>query len=202
MKHLPAFEYRRVRWRNERGWTREITAGHSPDGPLFWRASIAEIDRDGEFSEFAGLERDQVLVSGSGFRLEFPGGDPITVEPPHGRAHYPGSPAPGCRLIDGPAHAFNLFHDPQRVDLQLLHRPLVGPMMVFCQPDQQWLIFLLGGQLVARQGAVAATLEQGDCLWLEGADVAPAANRKTQLDGGGELLMVSLIRRDSEATGR
>ena len=196
MQHLPAFEYQRVRWRNERGWTREIATGRSQDGQLCWRASIAEIDRDGEFSEFAGLARDQVLISGSGFRLEFAGRDSMTVEPPHGRAHYPGSPAPSCRLLDGPARAFNLFHDPLQIDAQLLHRPLVGPMMVFCQPDQQWLIFLLGGHLVATQGSVATMLEQGDSLWLGTANPAPGGTRKTLLDGGGELLMISLTRRE------
>src|SRR5690606_4394683 len=42
---IAANEYRRVRWRNGLGWTREIA--RMPHGDAFdWRLSIAEIERD------------------------------------------------------------------------------------------------------------------------------------------------------------
>ena len=52
---IPASEYRRERWRNQLGWTREIYK--SPDGGE-WdvRLSIAEIERDSAFSAFPGVE--------------------------------------------------------------------------------------------------------------------------------------------------
>ena len=54
--HLPAQEYRRERWRNERGWTREIHRQPEGAGDWLWRASIAEIDQDAPFSAFAGCD--------------------------------------------------------------------------------------------------------------------------------------------------
>src|SRR3546814_13266738 len=49
---IAANEYRRERWRNGLGWTREIPA-HRPDpgGDWTWRLSIAQLDRDSPFLE-------------------------------------------------------------------------------------------------------------------------------------------------------
>ncbi|MBS0193963.1 MAG: HutD family protein [Proteobacteria bacterium] len=82
LRSIPANEYRRVRWRNGGGWTREIASGRMPvesvatsmpTGDWDWRLSIAEIERDGPFSEFAGCDRVLVLLSGNGMRLNFTG---------------------------------------------------------------------------------------------------------------------------------
>src|SRR5690606_23181136 len=69
---IAANEYRRERWRNGLGWTREIHAHRSdPAGDWTWRLSIAEIERDGPFSAFPGVDRALVLLRGNGMRLRF-----------------------------------------------------------------------------------------------------------------------------------
>src|SRR5690606_6807548 len=64
MQHLPACGYRRLRWRNGLGWTREVyvAARAGADGDDWdWRLSIAEIEADARYSVFPGVEREQVL---------------------------------------------------------------------------------------------------------------------------------------------
>ncbi|KKY06783.1 HutD/Ves family protein [Xanthomonas phaseoli] len=71
---IPANEYRRERWRNQLGWTREILRlGDTAQWAL--RLSIAEIEQDAAFSAFAGIDRELVLLRGNGMRLMFGSGD-------------------------------------------------------------------------------------------------------------------------------
>lgn len=67
---IPATEYRRERWRNQLGWTREILRLGDADA---WslRLSIAEIEQDAAFSAFPGIDRELVLLHGNGMRLQF-----------------------------------------------------------------------------------------------------------------------------------
>jgi hypothetical protein len=54
---VAANEYRRVRWKNGAGWTREIV--RVPDREDWdWRLSIAEIEQDAPFSVFPGIDRE------------------------------------------------------------------------------------------------------------------------------------------------
>jgi environmental stress-induced protein Ves len=67
---IPATEYRRERWRNQLGWTREILRlGDAEQWAL--RLSIAEIEQDAAFSAFPGIDRELVLLRGNGMRLRF-----------------------------------------------------------------------------------------------------------------------------------
>ena len=82
---IPSYEYRRTRWRNGGGWTREIHAEPADAGDWGWRLSIAEITADGPFSTFEGVDRELVLLAGEGLRLRFEdggGGTRATPRPP------------------------------------------------------------------------------------------------------------------------
>ena len=61
LRPLPAHEYRRERWRNGHGWTREVLRMPEAAEDWDWRLSIAEIERDAPFSAFPGVERELVL---------------------------------------------------------------------------------------------------------------------------------------------
>src|SRR3546814_20153643 len=107
---IAANEYRRERWRNGLGWTREIHA-HRPDpgGDWTWRLSIAEIERDAPFSAFPGVARELVLLHGTGLRLRFDAGESHLLGPPHGRLRFAAERPLTGALVDGPTHAFNLL---------------------------------------------------------------------------------------------
>src|SRR3546814_19067495 len=104
---LPANHYRRERWRNGAGWTREIVRlrAASERGWLpvadpatgdDWdvRLSIAELDADCAFSAFPGIERERVLLRGDGLELQFAAGRLVGVDPPHARRPFAGDPPP------------------------------------------------------------------------------------------------------------
>jgi environmental stress-induced protein Ves len=192
-RHLPAFEYRRMRWKNNLGWTREIHVGAEPgaaftpdgDAPWAWRVSIAEIDHDCPFSAFPGHDRVLVLLSGNGMRLRFDDAREVELLPPHGRIAFRGEDALHCELLDGPTRDFNLIWDRRRVRATLMHRPLVGPMVFFADPRVQWLVHLIGGRAQLKDRADVAPLDAGDSLLLHGDE----GGARAILAGGGELLL-------------
>lgn len=190
--HLPAHEFERQRWANGHGWTREIARETAQDGGFGWRASIAEIDRDGDFSRFPGHRRSLWLLEGAGMRLERADGSATVLQPPQQRIDFDGDEPIACRLLDGPVRAFNLIWRPSAVEAELLHRPLVGPMVFFESGGGEWLIYLARGAARVRSGAAAIELACGDALRLsaDGQD-----ERRQIVDGGGELLLVRIATR-------
>lgn len=205
---LPAFEYQRMRWKNNLGWTREIlraahaspprqTAPPAADFPTSddydWRVSIAEIDHDCPFSAFPEHDRILVLLSGNGMRLDFRDGRRVPLNPPHDRIAFRGEDALDCVLNDGPTRDFNLIWKRDRVRAELLHRPLVGPMLFFAEPGVQWLVHLIAGRARVKDQPGLAALDAGDSLLLEAGD-----GERLILDGGAELL---LARFESLASG-
>jgi hypothetical protein len=188
LRPLPAHEYRRERWRNGHGWTREVL--RMPEGAedWDWRLSIAEIERDGPFSSFPGIERELVLLHGNGVRLRFDDGEVREVVPPHGRVRFAGERALTGELIDGPTHDLNLMWRRDRIDAELWHRPLVGSMVLFVEPAEQWLVYLLSGRARCTHGDATVDIAMGDSLLLS----ADAARKRFALDGGGEALIARL----------
>lgn len=99
-------------WRNGGGRTRELLAW--PAGPD-WRVrvSLADIDSEGPFSAFPGVERWFAVVQGAGVRLAWPDGlqsvRPAEVKPADPPLRFDGAEAPGCTLIDGPTRDLNLM---------------------------------------------------------------------------------------------
>lgn len=190
-EHLPSFGFQRERWRNGAGWTRTI-ASHPPGEAGFgWRASIADIDQDCSFSAFPGYERELVLLAGEGGRLLFDDGRRIELAPPRGRASFAGEHAPRCET-EGRLQVFNLMVERGRHSAELLHRPLVGPMVFFPEPAVRWLVLLLGGRARLPDTPNGVVLEQGDALLLS---PEPEAPTRLVLTGGGELLLARIADR-------
>ncbi|PPT64494.1 HutD-family protein [Xanthomonas arboricola] len=256
---IPATEYRRERWRNQLGWTREIL--RLGDADAWSRLSIAEIEQDAAFSAFPGIDRELVLLHGNGMRLQFgdavsgrvsdtdtstgndtstgtdagigigtatsggvsksdsgsgngncncncngnkasgadqgdhaagaaadvPGSSHRSCEllPPHQRVRFAGEETVHATLLDGPTQDFNLMWRRDRLQTELLHRPLVGTMLFFADPRSAWAIHLLAGQASFGRESGLPPLAAGDTAWL-------SASTRTRhvLDGGGELLAI------------
>jgi environmental stress-induced protein Ves len=184
---IPANEYRRERWRNGAGWTREIAA--EPEGGEWaWRLSIAEIEQDAPFSCFPGIDREIVLLSGHGVRLVFDDGGVHALAPPHGRLRFAGEAGVRGELIDGATQDFNLMWRRDLIDAQLWHRPLVGPMVIFADAGTTWAVHLLAGQARFADDSGLPPLQQGDTALLRAGD----GRLRHVLDGGGEVLLMQL----------
>jgi len=186
---IPATEYRRERWKNGLGWTREVLRWPLDSEAWDWRISIAEVDKGGPFSSFPGVERELVLLSGEGMRLNFEDGEIAELHPPHDRHRFAGERALEAELLAGPTQDFNLMWRRDRVEANLLHRPLVGSMLFFAEPGVRWLAYLLSGRAWVKDQLLPMVLEQGDSALL-----APQSgdHQRLIIEGGGELLLVRI----------
>ena len=185
IQRFDAHEARRVRWRNDLGWTREIHVEPGDgDGAWRWRLSIADIEQPAAFSRFAGVERELMLLTGDGLTLHFEDGQVCDLRPPHARVRFSGDRvlqgAPAGQVVS----VLNLMWRRDEVVVSTWHRPLVGTVAVFLDPGDCWLVYLLAGQArLARTDA--RPLDQGDAVLLR----APHGRCHQVLDGGGELLL-------------
>lgn len=104
---IPLEEVAPSPWRNGGGVTREVLAWPTPQD-WDWRISVAEIEKDGPFSRFEGVERWFAVLGGAGVRLAVDGkvhemtaqGEPL---------RFDGAKDCACELIDGPTEDFNLM---------------------------------------------------------------------------------------------
>lgn len=95
------------RWRNGGGVTRELLALPSPQD---WRArvSVADVDRDGPFSLFPGVDRWFCVIEGAGVELVIDGVS-HRLQRCAAPLKFSGAAAVDCRLIDGPTRDLNLM---------------------------------------------------------------------------------------------
>ncbi len=192
---IPHPSYRRERWRNGLGWTREILRLPATGDDWALRLSIAEIEQDAAFSAFPGVERELVLLQGNGVRLRFDTGRTQDVLPPHGRVRFAGDEVLRGELIDGVTHDFNLMWQREVLCADLLHRTMVGPMYFFSEPGVAWAIHLLGGQAEFGDDSALPPMAAGDTAWL-----AAGERQRHALDGGGELLAIRVTAARPSAT--
>jgi environmental stress-induced protein Ves len=95
------------RWRNGGGWTRELLA--TPDAQTWQvRVSVADIESDGPFSVFAGVERWFAVLQGKGVALTIDGAA-HRLTPSDAPLQFDGEATTDCRLIDGPTRDLNLM---------------------------------------------------------------------------------------------
>lgn len=196
---VPSYEYRRTRWRNGAGWTREIHAEPADAGDDWdWRLSIAEVAAESPFSAFPGVDREIVLLAGEGMRLRFDDGEDVLLAPPYGRHRFAGERALTGIPVSGPTHDFNLMWRRGRVDATLWRRPLVGAMVVFAEPGQTWILHLLAGHARFTDGSGLPDLAMGDTALLTAGDT----RLRHAFDGAGEALLIRVTRGTAGAASR
>ncbi len=92
-------------WKNGGGVTRELLAWPNANDWVM-RLSVADIECDGPFSAFPGIDRWFAVLSGNGVRL---GSPPKTIQRTDDTSSFDGALAPDCKLIDGPTRDLNLM---------------------------------------------------------------------------------------------
>jgi len=93
--------YRLMPWRNGRGATREIAREPRTGEEFAWRLSLADIERDGEFSAYPGYSRAIVLVAGSCLGLRFQGHGHSFLNRTRRGARFEGDWKTDCVIPDG-----------------------------------------------------------------------------------------------------
>ena len=133
-------------------------------GDFAWRASVAEVDSDAPFSRFPGIDRQIVLLDGTGFRMTLDDGQTHELTTPFAPFAFAGECEVAVSLVRGPTRDFNLMvrRGPLRGELQVWRAP--GPWSL---ADGIVLVHAARGRIDTARGP----LLPGDS-WLAGA--APA----------------------------
>ncbi len=188
--YLRQSDYRRQRWKNGGGWTTELAVSpRDADGDFDWRVSIAEIESDGAFSTFPHCDRHIALLEGNGMRLEFDAAQPALLERRLQFVAFAGEWKTYGSLLDGPVRDFNVIARRDRVQTEVLHRPLVGTMVFLAQT--QWFIHLAAGRATLKHRDSAISLGVGESLHLE----PDGSGDNAILEGGGELVLIKFAPR-------
>jgi uncharacterized protein len=186
---LQPARYQRTRWKNDGGWTTEIARRDDGHGDFLWRVSIAEIERDGAFSSFAGVDRDLLLLEGTGIELEIGDEPPRALTRRFERAHFSGELPVHCRLLAGPTRDFNVMARRDAMRAEVAARPLVGSMLLFPDAGAEWLVYVHAGTVALRRDGSETDARAGETLLVEG------EGGRITLEGGGEILLVKFMPR-------
>lgn len=154
-------------WRNGQGVSYDLATVRGPDGAMRWQVSIADLDRDSEFSDYTGCDRVFTPIAGD-IALAFGDGlferCPLLVPRP-----FPGEARVRCRVRQ-PGRAFNVVVDRQhyRGSATVL-RPAAGDSL---PADRHALLFCWDGELAAD----GAQVMPGDTLTGDGPAIARIAS--------------------------
>lgn len=184
---IPPSAWRRTRWKNDGGWTTEIARSGGDD--FRWRISIAEIESDGPFSPFDGVERDLLLLEGNGIELDIDDAPPRVLTQRFGHVRFAGESKVFCRLIAGPTRDFNVMARRDAVRAEVVARPLVGSMVLFAETDVVWIAHAFSGHAAVRANDASVELATGDTLRI---DFESRDDGRVVIDGGGEIVLVRL----------
>ncbi|MFD9030797.1 HutD family protein [Streptomyces sp. NPDC059567] len=148
-------------WRNGGGATREIASWPAGSEEFGWRASVADIDRDGPFSAFPGVDRTLTLLAGDGVRLTCPGvfnrlltraGEPFAFSGDHPlAAELPGG---ACRVLN-----IMVRRDRWSAQVDQVTGPLVLPL------GHAGVLYVLRGRWQASTDS--RVLASGQGVWWE-----------------------------------
>lgn len=101
--------YRVMPWRNGRGSTLEIAREPAKGEDFAWRLSLADIDRDGEFSAYRGYRRALALVAGKSLQLKFRGHGKCFLDPTRRGARFEGEWETHCAIPEGRCRDLSLI---------------------------------------------------------------------------------------------
>ncbi|KIG01364.1 HutD-family protein [Burkholderia sp. MR1] len=165
-------------WKNGGGVTREVASRANA-----WRASIADIDRDGPFSRFDGIDRLLMVLDGAGVTLGSHG-----VLRAFDVARFAGDAPIAAQLASGPVRVFNLmtYRGAARASVERLRTP--GRRALGTDTA---LLLCAQGSFDVRAGETRIALSRFDTLRIEGAHSV-----EIDIQGDGVLVCASL---DTEA---
>jgi environmental stress-induced protein Ves len=153
--------YRAMPWRNGRGSTLEIARRPARGEHFAWRLSLADIERDGDFSPYPGYRRALVLVDGERLQLRFRGHGRSLLSPARRTVLFEGEWQTHCAVPEGPCTDLSLMvrKGPAARLPALVRAPLVlrlgGARRLVLAPHLYGAVFVLEGELAIAESAGA-----------------------------------------------
>ena len=149
-------------WKNGGGTTRDLLVW-PPGEPWNLRISVAEIARDGPFSDYTGFERWFTVLHGTGVALQL-GADRWEQRLGAPPLRFDGALAPMCWLLDGATSDLNL----------LVRRDAGRGTMAIAHADHDWVspiawraLFTTHALDLHVDGTIAARVDGAALIWSE-----------------------------------
>jgi len=175
----------RVPWKNGGGTTAEVAC--FPEGSGFetfgWRISMADVETDGPFSTFPGIDRTLIVVEGTGLELDVEGAS-YRLDKTSPKLSFSGDDSTVGRLLSGPIRDLNVMTRRGR----FTHRTRLVRSGVALLAEDACAAFIL-----ALDGPFDVTLD-GTIHSLQALDtlVLEATQELIQLSGNGRAILVEI----------
>jgi environmental stress-induced protein Ves len=169
-------------WRNGRGTTTELAREDFGSGFL-WRLSRADVTADGPFSNFPGIDRTLLLLSGAGLKLAF-AGTAALLDAQYASAKFAGDEPVFCTLLNGPCQDFNIMVDRARAaaKIEIARSPFSGIIAA------RTLLHVLEGAWVLQFEGMDMALPEDSLVLLQ-----DEAEKKFSVSGQGVLLRIDIL---------
>jgi environmental stress-induced protein Ves len=188
--HLAARDFTRQPWKNGGGTTTELAAFPAGARPL-WRVSIADVARDGPFSDFSGYERTIMLLEGAGMALAFEGRETARIDRPLHPFTFDGAWRCDCTLLGGPVRDMNLMVDREaaRGTVEVLWP---GKRLARTLRADWTLVFVAAGSGRFTLGEAGYRVPTGEMLRIDGPSDEPLS---LECDGPDAALAIIEVQR-------
>ena len=164
MRVLRAQDYVTRPWKNGGGTTREIVT--FPEGSGYdtfeWLVSAAHVGRDGPFSNFPGVDRSMVILSGTAMALHGLGSAPVVLTPVTAAYAFPGDVPVTATLTDGPVEDLNLMTRRAIFAHSMLRVALTQPVAVLARGVT--VVLSERGAVRAKTSADSVVMDAGDTM--------------------------------------
>lgn len=148
-------------WKNGGGVTHELLREGTGAAGFGLRLSIAEVATDGPFSQFPGVDRTILMLTGAGFRLRRADGVVVTLDQAGVPFVFHGEDAWDCALLGGPVRDFNVMTDRATRRASVVVQPpglVQARYALALAPGQVGLSDLEPWELVELDGPVYSTI--------------------------------------------
>jgi len=184
-------------WKNGGGITRQLlirpAAANLDDFAL--RVSVADVDSDGPFSRFDGIDRTLTLLEGGGLQLQRDGAPLATLQADSPLLHFAGEWLISSQRLAGKVRDFNIMTRRSRCHHRAERLSLDGSLTL--AHDGPLLLFVARGDAVTvKDDDASDTLRQFDLLWQE-----QAGTLQLHSDSACQLLLAHVVFEDAKANG-
>ena len=179
--------FKTIPWKNGLGHTTELAISDGGNLERFdWRLSIASVVNDGDFSNFAGYQRNLVLIEGKGLILDHRNGDIDNLTELLDIACFDGACKTHGALVNGGIKDFNIMTNQQSFNVQVDTYSKSTQVTLTAIVDTLIFAYSLSGDLTIEQDEKITHIAQGALVRIE----QQAVNNECNISIDGENMIL------------